>query len=531
MPEQFNLLDKKVIMEILGETDKSEDKDRRRNSFDTYQVYSGNQKVYVERELARTRPNSWACYTISNISVSKMITDKRAAAYNEQPIRSVDGNDAKTEMLNEIYKMANADRELQFHDVVFNLNKYDLMWVNYRDVEDKFQFMCLHPYEFILVRDQDTGEVLVVGLSYPSTDITQSARGFGVDGNTTGGDGTSDIITESQADSGSEGDESWVFWSATQHVKIKRTTVKAFVDGQEVIKPSVDFIDIPGNPNGINPLGVLPFVLTTNDTAVDYPTVNPITEQSITFNVQQSETLTAKNIHGSGIQTFKYPERMHGRFKEMTHGQLEAVHLPQSSKESDSETTFEYLTSGAQLGPMMENDMNYLRQVLQEHEIEGMKMDLADSNATSGISRAISGASVQKVVERNQQVYAETEKKMFKIVKAWDRFNGTGMFSEEDELQIVFPKPKVMLSDKETLETIEKLLSLGIIEEWEKFIKMDPNLSEAEAKEKLERVNQEKEEKARKMLSRGLGGNQQVGIGEEGQAGPEGSFPGQESES
>ena len=48
MPEELNLLDKQVIMQILSETDKSEDKDRRRNSFDTYQVYSGNQKVYIE---------------------------------------------------------------------------------------------------------------------------------------------------------------------------------------------------------------------------------------------------------------------------------------------------------------------------------------------------------------------------------------------------------------------------------------------------------------------------------------------------
>ena len=523
MERDLNLSDKRIIMEILSETDKSEDKDRRRNSFDTYQVYSGNQKIYVERELARTRPNSWHSYTVSNISVSKMITDKRAASYNEMPIRSIDGNEGKTEMLNDIYKEANADREMQFHDVVFNLNKYDLVWVNYREEDDKYQFMCLHPYEFILVRDQDTGEVLIVGLSYPSTEITQSARSNGnVEGNTTGGDGTSDLIAESQADSGGSEEETWVFWSAEEHVKIRRTNIRQVVDGNEVVKPSIDYIDIPGNPNGINPLGILPFVLTTNDTAVDYPTVNPITEQSITFNTQQSETLTAKNIHGSGIQVFKYPERMDGRFKEMSSGQTEAIRLPQSSKDSDSATDFEYKTSGAQLQPMMDNDMNYLRQVLQEHEIEGMKMDLADSNATSGISRAISGASVQKVIERNQQVYAETEKKMFKIIKAWDRFNGTNMFSEDDEMQIVFPKPKVMLSDKETLETIEKQLELGLIEEWEKFIKMDPNLSEEEAREKLERIESAKEEKVKKMMGVGLNGNQQIGISQESKAQPQG---------
>ena len=71
---------------------------------------------------------------------------------------------------------------------------------------------------------------------------------------------------------------------------------------------------------------------------------------------------------------------------------------------------------------MLESDMNYLKQVLQEHEIEGVNMELGESSAVSGISKAISGASVQKVIERHQQIYTQTEKKMFEVIKAWDAF-------------------------------------------------------------------------------------------------------------
>jgi len=78
-----DLLNKEVILRILSEVEKSEDKDRRRQSFNSYQVYSGNQKVYVNKELQRTRPKSFESYTVSNISVSKMVTDKRAQAYDE----------------------------------------------------------------------------------------------------------------------------------------------------------------------------------------------------------------------------------------------------------------------------------------------------------------------------------------------------------------------------------------------------------------------------------------------------------------
>lgn len=511
---QFNLTDKQVILRILTETSKSEDKDRRRQAFNAYQVYSGNQRTYVEKQLATTRPRSWESYTVSNISVSKMITDKRAQAYNENPIRSVDGNEIATENLNGIYKEANALREMQFQDVLFNLNRYDLMWVNYLEEERRYQFMSLHPYEFVLVRDKDTGELLIVGLNYPNTEITQDARGQGVNGTVRSGDGIADLISESQSDSAAEG-ETWVFWSKDQHVKVRTELVKEFVDGAEVLKKSVDFIDIPNNPQMVNPLGVLPFVLTTADNAIDYPTVNPLTEQSITFNAQQSETLTAKNIHGSGVQIFKYPESQQGRFKNISHGQMQAIQLPQSSKEGDSSTDFEYKTSGAQLQPMMECDINYLDQVLREHEIENTNMDLNSSGVTSGVSRAIAGASVQKVIERNQQIYADLEKKMFEIIKAWDQLNGTRFFSEGDELQIVYPKPKVMVSDEQTLLNIKTMLELGLIEEWEKFIKMDPNLSEQEAREKLERIEEAGEMRAMKMLGGGMNGDQQERINQE----------------
>lgn len=527
MAEPMDLLDKEVILTILSETSKSEDKDRRRQSFNAYQVYSGNQRVYIKRELAKTRPKSSESYTLSNISVSKMVTDKRAQAYNEDPIRSVDGNEAKTEILNDIYKEANGLRELQFHDMVFNLNKYNLMWVNYREQDTKYQFILLHPYEFILVRDKDTGELLIVGLNYPNVEMTQDARTQGPQREITGGDGIADLIAENQADGSAQG-ETWVFWSADQHVKIRTTSVEEIVNGMPILKKSVDYIPIVNNPTNINPLQLLPFVLTTSDTDVDYPTVNPITEQSITFNVQQSETLTAKNIHGSGIQVFEVPEKMMNRFKEQSHGQTQAIILPQSNNPDDGKTTFDYKTSGAQLGPMLESDMNYLKQILQEHGIEGVNMELGETNALSGISKAISGSSVQKVIERNQQIYSDTEKKMFKIIKAWDTFNGTRFFSEDDDLQIVYPKPKVLVSDRETLDNIEKLLELGLIEEWEKFVKMDPNLSEKEAMEKLKRIEKRKEDKAKKVLSRGLNVNQQNGINQEGEAESEGLESGRE---
>jgi len=91
---------------------------------------------------------------------------------------------------------------------------------------------------------------------------------------------------------------------------------------------------------------------------------------------------------------------------------------------------------------------------------------------------------------------------------------GTRLFLKEDELTIVYPKPKVMVSDKQTLDNIKLMLELEVIEEWEKFIKMDPNLSEQQAKDKLERIDARKKERAKEFLS----GNIQNRVSEEGEA-------------
>lgn len=509
----IDLLDKNVLFQIFSESNKSEEKDRRKHAFNAYQVYSGNQRIYTERELGRTRPKSWQSYTISDISVSKMVTDKRAQAYNEAPIRSINGNQQKTEALGQIYTEANASRELQFLDTVFNLQRYALMWVNYREEEAQYQFLTLQPYEFILVRDKDTGKLLVVGLNYPSNELTSDAR----NNDAKSGDGISDLIAESQADSAASG-ETWVFWSDNNHVQVRHTSVKEVVNGVEVLKKNIEYVEIPDNPKMVNPLGTIPFVLISNDTSVDYPTVNPITEQSITFNVQQSETLTAKNIHGSGIQVFKYPEKFQGRFSKMSQGQTQAVELPQSNNPDDKPTDFEYKTSGAQLGPMLESDLSYLKQILEEHGIENKNMDLGSTDQLSGVSRAIAGSSVQKIIEKNQQMYSGLEKEMFTIIKAWDELNKTRLFSKDDELQIVYQKPKVMVSDRETLDNIKLMLELEVIEDWEKFVKMDPNLSEIEARDKLERIESKKMQKAQSFLSREGNADNEERVDEESEA-------------
>ena len=66
----------------------------------------------------------------------------------------------------------------------------------------------------------------------------------------------------------------------------------------------------------------------------------------------------------------------------------------------------------------------------------------------------------------------------------------------------------MLVSETDKLNNIQKMLELGLIEEWEKFMLIDPNLTEEEAKEKLARIKQAQVDQAAAMA-------EAVGMGED----------------
>ena len=111
MAKNLDLNDKDIVARLLSDLDGSEDRERKKHAFNSWQIYSGNQRPYVEREIKRMRPKSWETYTISNISIAKMVVDKISKSYKEQPSRSIDvDDDAKNDRLQEIYKQAKSQQ-------------------------------------------------------------------------------------------------------------------------------------------------------------------------------------------------------------------------------------------------------------------------------------------------------------------------------------------------------------------------------------------------------------------------------------
>jgi hypothetical protein len=486
MSNEINLLDKQLVTQIIREIEATEDKYRKRDAFKSWQIYSGNGAPYITQDLQAKRPKSYKLYPNPNISISKLIIDKVSKAYKSQPIRKIDEDQVKNERLLEIYKQGGAHRQLPYMDTITNLQRYSLTWVNYLEDKEQYQFMSMQPYEYSVIRDKNTGELTCVILNYGNRDITSGAFN---------GDSFDNLIAEGQGDSSSQS-RVYAMWSKDHHIIVK-VEEKTLSTASSKVQVSVTYVKNEDNLDNINKLGVIPFVFVSKDLSVDYPNKNPISDQTITFNYLLSEMLAAATVQ-VGQMVVKYPDNEEGNFDKLPNALNAVISLPQPT-DGSGETSVEYIQPSPDLAGQKETFMNYLRMVLSEHGIEtGSSISGDMQSFSSGLERAIANASVQDIIESNQEMYVDLERKMFRIIKAYEALinNQSSVFKDEDELQVIFKKPKVLISDAETLANIEKRLSMGLMEEYEALMELDPNLSEKEAKKKLETIRKSKLEKA-----------------------------------
>jgi hypothetical protein len=120
---------------------------------------------------------------------------------------------------------------------------------------------------------------------------------------------------------------------------------------------------------------------------------------------------------------------------------------------------------------------------LDEQCINSNQIIQPNEKFASGFDRLLASADVQEIIHDNQQnVYQSVEMQIYKIVSAIYKYFIKKDIFTSDEINVIYAKPKIMISDTEKLGNIEKMDQLGLISPWEKFMLMDPNLSEEDAK-------------------------------------------------
>jgi hypothetical protein len=204
--------------------------------------------------------------------------------------------------------------------------------------------------------------------------------------------------------------------------------------------------------------------------------------------------LTSGNMQ-VGQLVLKYPEQQ--KLQMITQGLMTGIKLPQSEAPDAPPTEASYISPQPNMDGHRTAIMTFINMVMDEQGLSGTQaLDGNVQNFTSGLDRMIAQSDVQDIIEINQEEYFRFENGIYDIVKA--QLESARDFSLSDEsIRVVYRKPKMMISDTERLTNLEKALKLGLLEEWEKFIVYDPNMSEDEAKEKLARMRASDVERVR----------------------------------
>ena len=246
-------------------------------------------------------------------------------------------------------------------------------------------------------------------------------------------------------------------------------------------------------PTILNPLGIIPFSYRSSGDGRDYPVPSPLADQSTTMNVSLSDLQSAAVKQGHGHLVRKVVGEQ--KTQEVHAGLHTVIDLVLSDNPEDTQPDVSYINASPDLAGQLNSLAAYVRGVLDENGISGAEFLTGNVREfTSGLDRAIAQAEVTEQVEAHQAEYAAVEDEIYQIIKAYQELESTDRFTGES-LSISYRKPKVLISDAETLDNIKKQLDLGLVERWEPLKILNPNLSEEECRAKLERIDQEKLER------------------------------------
>lgn len=459
----INILDMGEVSRIIEEITSGKNINRKRQEYISFEIESGLLNKYVAAKIKEMYPESFANYTIAEYSLAHKVLNKKAKAYKEPPVRKLDSDNESSEY-NDFLKANRFNDCMKEVDRHYNLHRYCGVYIEKDEENDSACFYPLRPYEFDIVKN-DKGEVDCLILSYPSASITS-------------GEANKVIAGELADDNG--GEVEYVLWTAENHLVVTVASDKAGKHKSFTVK------EIEGNASNINPWGIIPFAYLPFDFNEDYPNANPLANMTKEFNALLSVYLTSANMQVGQLVISGPATALPSK---VASGMMTSMTLPQSGNQDDKPTTADYISPSPDLAGHKEAIMTYMAMILDEQGISSSQKLGETETFSSGLDRMLSEASIQSIIEDNQDFYVRFEQHIFEIISAMFDNKYKSQF-----LQIVFKKPKMLSSDTDKLANIEKLLQLGLIEEWQKFIEVDPNMTEDQAKEKLARIKAEKAE-------------------------------------
>lgn len=485
---ETQILDEGFRAKVIQQIESSENRARKYDSYKRYQCYKDMTNHYVMSFLMRQFEASTVeemRYALSNISLVRKVIDKLARVYSNGVKREIMGDEEATKKLEKIEEVFKLNETLKRTNRFLKLQKnVDLFVKPYPLVDDPSKFsICLEtlqPYLYdVLESEYDRTQGIVFILSdyrHPSTDLSDiDVRSSKVSGN-----GIDETIANVANDKGADFSlKKYIFWSKNYHFTC---------DHQGKITDS----DNEGHLNPLKTLNHINFAI-DQDGSFWAQGGNDLIDGAVLINAVITHTTHVGVVQGYG-QFYMIGENLPRSIKV---GATKAI-IAEYKKDEQAEPKMGFLSANPQLDALRALIEMYIALYLTTNNLStsGVSTQLGSANTmASGIALILDKAESLEDVQDQRQVFLDNEVKIIKAIN--DTLKAYGANLEDKFLNLVLPDNfeenfSVKFNDAPVIQTeAEKLANmklrkdLGLDTRLGMLMRDDPELTCAQAEEKL----------------------------------------------
>lgn len=528
--DENQILDKDFRFKVIEEITGRENIMRKQKHLRAHEMYKDKIKKWVVNQLSQEFSEDTVIQMLNraaNVSILKKVVNKLARAYSDgvdravykktaetkTPVESPDQervkDEASTAIVQELTEALYMNHQMKLVDRYLYPHRNALLMVlpekNTREStpESEKYDLCarvLSPHLYDVIPDaynEERAKVLIL------TDFVEQSSATGPsttyeDGKTPktriildDGDRKEQLIANAPSDRGTE-NRTFIWWSDNYHF----TT-----NGKGEIIPEVSPQD------GANPIGRIPgvFFAVDQDGSFWAEGGDDLVDGALMINIELTDLYVIKNVQGWG-----QPVLIAGQIDKDYKGGPHRL-LKLKAEKGDPEPKFEYVSSNPPLD-------QHMRSIEMSAALYLSTNNLAPSNISgkldantfpSGIAQMVENAqSTEPVIDR-QKYFKDKEPEVWEVVSLWQKryfasqnltreYMEIGLLQESD-VEVTFHTPKPVITEAEHLANLKLRKDLGINTMID-LIKMDnPELTDAQAEERLGQINQEKDENAQRL--------------------------------
>ena len=262
--------------------------------------------------------------------------------------------------------------------------------------------------------------------------------------------------------------ETWAYWSAHQHYYIKRRSDK---EDKQALR-----VDVEGNEDFSNPLGVLPFVFMHNgwrdESFWDIYTGDDLTGGTLSLSIH----LTFLN-HLIKTQSFKQLVANGDNLKELSGQILDPLSVLTLSGQN---TEIDVLDLQSNYDMLNKVSQDLANNIAINYGISPSQFRMT-SQSSSGFALQMENLKLDRFTVEQQQDFAVYEKELFNLLLVVSEYYDKPLAS--DKMAIDFVEPNYPSSAQDRIAIDKNKIELGLTAPYLILMRDNPDLLEAEAKE------------------------------------------------